>query len=52
MNISLRIHKPTVLSVAVLAFLATGASAQSDEVLTLDLKPHNADSALVPLAKS
>ena len=52
MNISLRIHKPTVLSVAVLAFLATGASAQSDEVLTLDIKPQNADSALVTLAKS
>ncbi len=52
MNISLRIHKPAVLSVAVLAFLATAASAQSDEVLTLDIKPQNADSALVTLAKS
>ena len=52
MNISLRIHSSTVLSVAVLAFLATGASAQSDEVLTLDIKPQNADSALVTLAKS
>ena len=52
MNISLRIHSPAVLSVAVLAFLATGASAQSDEVLTLDIKPQNADSALVTLAKS
>ena len=52
MNISLRIHNPAVLSVAVLAFLATAASAQSDEVLTLDIKPQNADSALVTLAKS
>lgn len=52
MNISLRIHNPMVLSVAVLAFLATGASAQSDEVLTLDIKPQTADSALVKLAKS
>ena len=52
MNISLRIHNPMVLSVAVLAFLATGASAQSDEVLTLDIKPQSADSALVTLAKS
>ena len=52
MNISLRIHNRAVLSVAVLAFLAMGASAQSDEVLTLDIKPQNADSALVTLAKS
>ena len=52
MNISLRIHNPAVLSVAVLAFLATAASAQSDEVLTLDIKPQSADSALVTLAKS
>lgn len=52
MNISLRIHNPMVLPVAVLALLATGASARSDEVLKLDIKPQNADSALVTLAKS
>ena len=55
MNISLRIkdHKvPAMAAAAVLAFLATGASAQSDEVLKLDIKPQNADSALVTLAKS
>ena len=52
MKTSLRIHNPTVLSVAMLALLATGVSAQSDEVLKLDIKPQNADSALVTLAKS
>ncbi len=55
MNISLRIRNPKALSVAasaLLAFLAAGASAQSDEVLELDIKPQNADSALVTLAKS
>ena len=55
MNISLRMHYPKALSVvasAVLAFLAAGASAQSDEVLELDIKPQKADSALVTLAKS
>ncbi len=54
MNI-LRIHKPMFLPVAAvasLAVLASGASAQDDERLSLDIKPQNADSALVTLAKS
>ena len=41
-----------VLLMAVLAFAAAGASAQSDEVLTLDIEPQKAGSALLKLAKS
>ena len=41
-----------VVVMAVMAFAAAGASAQSDEVLTLDIKPQKAGSALVTLAKS
>ena len=37
---------------AVLAFAAAGAPAQSDEVLTLDIKPQKAGSALTKLARS
>ncbi len=42
---------PTI-AMAVLTFLAAGASAQSDEVLNLDIKAQNAGSALVSLAQS
>ena len=41
-----------VLVSTVLAFAAAGASAQSDEMLTLDIKPQKAGSALMTLAKS
>ena len=41
-----------VVVLAVMAFAAAGASAQSDAVLTLDIKPQKAGSALVTLAKS
>ena len=41
-----------VLVSAVLAFAATGAPAQPDEVLTLDIKAQKAGSALITLAKS
>ena len=41
-----------VLLLAMLAFAAAGASAQSDEVLTLDIEPQNAGSALLELARS
>ena len=41
-----------VLLMAVLAFAAAGASAQSDEVLTLDIEPQKAGSALLKLAKA
>ena len=41
-----------VLALAVLAFAAAGASAQSDEALTLDIKRQNAGLALVTLARS
>ena len=42
----------SVLLLAVLAFSAAGAQAQSDEVLTLDIEPQDAGSALVRLARS
>ena len=51
----LRIHTLKalpVLALAVLAFAAVGAPARADEVLTLDIKPQEAGSALVKLAKS
>ena len=41
-----------VLMLAVLAFATAGAKAQSDEVLTLDIEPQAAGSALVKLAES
>lgn len=41
-----------VLAVAVLACVATGAFAQSDEVLTLDIEPQQAGSALVELSRA
>ena len=41
-----------VLLLAVLAFAAAHAQAQSDKVLTLDIKPQKAGTALVQLAKS
>ena len=41
-----------VVVLAVLAFAAARAQAQSDEVLTLDIPPQNAGSALLTLAKS
>ena len=41
-----------VLVLAVLAFAAAGAKAQSDEVLTLDIEPQKAGSALLALARS
>ena len=41
-----------VLALAVLALFATGASAQSDQVLKLDIEPQDAGSALVHLANS
>lgn len=55
MNYPLSILNPKFLSVAAMAALAlasAGASAQSDEMLKLDIKPQNADSALITLAKS
>ena len=42
----------SVLLLAVLAIAATGAQAQSDEVLTLDIESQAAGSALVKLAES
>ena len=45
-------HALPVLFLAVLAFSAAGAKAQSDEVLTLDIEPQDAGSALVRLARS
>ena len=45
-------HATPVLLLAVLAFAAAGASAQSDEVLALDIEPQDAGSALVRLARS
>ena len=41
-----------IVALAVLAFAAARAQAQSDEALTLDIKPQKAASALVTLAKS
>ena len=41
-----------VVVLAVLAFAMAGASAQSDKPLTIDIKPQQAGSALVTLAKS
>ena len=41
-----------LLLLAVLAFAAAGAKAQSDEVLTLDIEPQKAGSALLALARS
>jgi len=41
-----------LLVLAVLVFAMTGASAQSDEVFSLDIEPQQAGSALVTLAKS
>ncbi len=41
-----------VLVLAVLAFAMAGASAQSDEPLSIDIKPQPAGSALVTLAKA
>lgn len=41
-----------VLLLTVLAFAAAGASAQSDELMTLNIKPQKAGSALVTLAQS
>ena len=49
-----RISEPAVLGLllAVLAFAAGGAFAQSDELLTLDIEPQAAGSALLKLAES
>ncbi len=49
-----RLHPGIVpaLLLAVLAFGSVGASAQSDEMLTLDIEPQAAGSALVKLAES
>ncbi|MCY3841456.1 MAG: hypothetical protein OXH09_22900 [Gammaproteobacteria bacterium] len=47
----LRVQLPALLSVA-LALAATGVFAKSDEVLTLDIEPQEAGSALMKLGRS
>lgn len=47
-----RLNALAVLAMAVLACVATGALAQSDEVLTLDIEPQEAGSALVELSRA
>ena len=46
-----RLNALPLLLMAVLAFAATGAVAQSDEVLTLEIEPQQAGSALVELSQ-
>ena len=48
----LNLNALPVLVLAVLTFAAASASAQSDEVLMLDIKPQKAGSALTKLARS
>ena len=55
MNSTLRIRSAETLpsvAMALLAFAATGASAQSDAVLTLNIEPQNAGLALMTLSRT